>query len=89
MHIFSSASSAQTLTLNVRIVHIPSAMKLVDYLKQQNLSISEFARRAQILPSTASRAVHGKVLPSERTMRRIIDATGGAVQPNDFFEDAA
>lgn len=61
-------------------------MRLKDFLRAHDLTEAEFGRRADLETSTVHRAANGKVMPSEVTMRRIIAATGGLVQPNDFFD---
>ena len=62
-----------------------SYMRLRDYLTANGLTEAAFARLASLEVSTVHRAAGGKVMPSPVTMRAIIAATGGAVQPNDFF----
>jgi transcriptional regulator with XRE-family HTH domain len=61
-------------------------MKLADWLAAKNLTVSEFAEMAGLDVSTAHRAAHHKVIPSERTVRAIMDATNGKVTASDFFE---
>ena len=61
-------------------------LQLKDYLKRQNLTISAFARRAGITVSTVHRVASGEVKPSTETLNRIVAASQGEVQPNDFYE---
>lgn len=60
-------------------------LRLAEYLTRTGLTISEFARRANLTVSTVHRAVTGKVTPSAETLQRIAEASGGAVLPNDFY----
>ena len=62
-------------------------MKLSDYLKEQDLTLSAFAEAVGLDVSTVHRAATGKVIPSRENMNAIVKATGGAVQPNDFYLD--
>jgi TorA maturation chaperone TorD len=62
-------------------------MKLSRYLADAGLSISAFARKAGLQVSTVHRAVHGRVMPSEATIRAIMRATDGAVRPDDFYDE--
>ena len=62
-------------------------MKLSDYLKEQDLTLSAFAEAIGLDVSTVHRAATGKVIPSRENMATIVKATDGAVQPNDFYSD--
>src|SRR5690554_6059334 len=62
-------------------------MRLGRYLADAGLSISAFARKAGFQVSTVHRAVHGRVMPSEATIRAIVRATDGAVRADDFYDD--
>ncbi len=64
-------------------------MKLSDYLKEQDLTLSAFAEAVGLDVSTVHRAATGKVIPSRENMNAIVKATGGAVQPNDFYSENA
>lgn len=62
-------------------------MKLFDYLRTENVSMSEFARRIDVRNArTVQRYVKGVRTPSRSVMSAITRETGGLVQPNDFFE---
>ena len=60
-------------------------MKLSDYLKENDLTLSAFAEAVGLDVSTIHRAATGKVIPTRENMDAIVKATGGAVQPNDFY----
>ena len=72
-------------------------MQLKTWLKSKGLTPSAFATAAKLEMTTVHRAVHRKVMlpdgnlrehiPSSATMKAIMEATNGAVTPNDFFED--
>ena len=60
-------------------------MKLADYLSQNKLSEAEFAEQIGVSQAAVNRYKRGRT-PSPEQMREIIAKTGGAVQPNDFFD---
>lgn len=66
-------------------------MKLQTYLDREKLTVTAFAKAANLEVVTAWRVAKGKVIPSPATMRAIATATNGAVTPNDFVmtENAA
>lgn len=61
-------------------------MKLADYLREADITISEFARRidAKNARTVQRYTKHGRV-PSGAMMAKIMAATEGRVQPTDFF----
>lgn len=62
-------------------------MKLRDWLDQENLTVAEFARRSGIgLRQVMHRYVHGTQFPTPENLRRIRDATKGAVTADDFVD---
>ena len=62
-------------------------MKLLTYLHLHNLTIVEFAYRAQIKSRTSVyRYLTGQRKPTASVMMRIIEATQGQVGPEDFTE---
>jgi transcriptional regulator with XRE-family HTH domain len=61
-------------------------MKLSEYLKRAELSDEEFATRCGVDRTTILRVRTGKNRPSPALMERIALETGGAVQPNDYFD---
>ena len=63
-------------------------MQLSDYLAAQGETVTAFAARIDRSPSTVSRLMRGLTDPNGETLRRVREATDGAVQPNDFFDGA-
>lgn len=61
-------------------------MKLSEYLEGQEEKPAAFARRIQVSPVTVHRYLHKRVIPAAEEMARIVEATKGAVQPNDFYD---
>ncbi|MEW5729989.1 MAG: helix-turn-helix transcriptional regulator [Pseudomonadota bacterium] len=62
-------------------------MKLKTYLAQTGTSAAEFGRRIGVTNrQTMSRYVAGSRIPKPELMALIFRETGGAVQPNDFFD---
>ncbi|MCR9256203.1 MAG: helix-turn-helix transcriptional regulator [Alphaproteobacteria bacterium] len=62
-------------------------MKLADWIRAQNLTLSEVGRACGVdNHSNFRRYVTGKTIPRPETMARIVEVTGGAVQPNDFYD---
>ena len=72
----------------IQMIH-PSGMNLKTYLEQERLTASDFARQIGVYPSTITRAAKGEAMPSPSLMKQIMDATQGAVSPNDWFEGVA
>lgn len=63
-----------------------ACMTLSDYLTRGSISMNEFARRIGAKNArTVQRYIKQGRIPSGTMMARIVAATGGAVQPNDFF----
>lgn len=61
-------------------------MTLSDYLKANELTLTEFARRIGTSHArTVERYAKGQQVPNREMMTRIVEVTGGAVTPNDFF----
>ena len=60
-------------------------MRLRDYLARRNLTLTKFAAELGVSPEAVRRYVSGLRVPRPEIMARIVDRTGGAVQPNDFF----
>lgn len=63
-------------------------MKLAEYLAQENISQSEFARRIGRSPGLVCQLLRGAWLSPE-TAQRIMDETNGLVTANDFVAGAA
>lgn len=59
-------------------------MTLTDFLTQNSLTPSEFARRVGTSRQNVCRWMASNI-PRPDEMRRIVAATEGAVTPNDFF----
>ncbi|MGN7160849.1 helix-turn-helix domain-containing protein [Sphingomonas sp. SAFR-052] len=59
-------------------------MTLDSYLVSKGITEPAFAAMVGLNQSTVNRLRKGSV-PSPNVMRRILDATSGAVTPNDFF----
>lgn len=60
-------------------------MKLFEYMASEKLSDDGFAEVIGRSRTTVSRIRRGLVRPDWATMTLIRDATGGAVEPNDFI----
>ncbi len=64
-------------------------MKLHDYMKKHGMTNADLAREIGVSNEAVrlyKRRQHPKRIPSAEVMRRIVRVTGGAVQPNDFYE---
>jgi len=57
---------------------------LEKYLQDEKLTATEFAARIDRSVSTVTRAMRGSV-PDPTTLEKIVAATNGKVQPNDFY----
>lgn len=64
-------------------------MQLREYLADQKLTIPAFADLIGVKVQTVHRYVNGERLPRREVMDKIKAVTGGKVQPNDFFAEAA
>lgn len=60
-------------------------MKLDEYLTVSELSIGQFAELVGVSDVSMGRYVSGKRVPRPAILMRIVTASGGAVQANDFF----
>jgi len=61
-------------------------MQLKDYLAEQRLTYSEFARRIGTKhPRTVERYAKGQRMPQRPAMVKIAEVTDGKVTPSDFF----
>ena len=61
-------------------------MELADYLSKQNISGAEFAQRIEVSQEAVRRYVKGDRRPEWDILARIVSATDGHVQPNDFLK---
>jgi transcriptional regulator with XRE-family HTH domain len=65
-------------------------MTLQDYLAEKDLTLTAFAKLIGTRHArTVERYAKGQQIPDKTMMLRIVDATGSAVTPNDFFGVAA
>lgn len=62
-------------------------MKLSEYMKTEGVTATAFAAKIGRSVATISRLARGLRAPDWPTMRAIAEATGGAVQPNDFYDE--
>lgn len=62
-----------------------SAMKLETYLLEKGLTEAQFASLIGRSQSAVHRIKKQKRKPDWETLQRIVDATNGAVTPNDFL----
>lgn len=60
-------------------------MDLHSYLATNNVRPSDFAVRIGVTLTALQRYLDGERRPKADILERIHRATGGAVQPNDFF----
>lgn len=60
-------------------------MKLLDWRKQQNLTLAQVARRLDTTEVSVSRYETGQRIPGPGMMDRIARLTGNLVLPNDFY----
>lgn len=63
-------------------------MKLRDWLDERDISNGDFGNRIKRTAEAVRRYAAGERIPDKDTMPLIVDATGGAVTPNDFFDIA-
>jgi transcriptional regulator with XRE-family HTH domain len=59
-------------------------MTIDSWLAQQGMTETEFAKAIGCTQAAVNRYRNGRV-PNVQTMRRIVKATSGQVQPNDFY----
>lgn len=63
-----------------------SAMKLAQYIADNNISLERFASEMGGLSVSGVRKwMNGDRTPRPDQMRKIAEMTGGVVQPNDFI----
>jgi len=58
---------------------------LKEYLHNHRETLTSFAQRVGKPVSSIHRYAKGETMPGPETMRQIVWATGGEVQPNDFY----
>jgi len=59
-------------------------MKLMEYLSQEGLTTDAFAEKIGVSQGAVSRYATGQRFPVRAILRRIANATDGAVTANDF-----
>jgi transcriptional regulator with XRE-family HTH domain len=59
------------------------------YRRDTGISLEDLAKETNVHKSSISRIERGKQSPSIALMRRLIEASKGALSPNDFFGGAA
>ncbi|MED5545758.1 MAG: helix-turn-helix transcriptional regulator [Pseudomonadota bacterium] len=59
-------------------------MKLLDYLKAENIAVSAFAARLGEAETTIRKIVYGQRQPSLPLAVKISEATGGATTPGEL-----
>lgn len=65
-------------------------MKLSDYMREHDLDPEEMAAIiGGVSVSGVRKWANGERVPRVEQMRRIVDVTGGAVEPNDFILTSA
>jgi transcriptional regulator with XRE-family HTH domain len=69
------------------ILHVmqKDGMKLSDYLSLSHLTDSAFAKAVGVHHTTVGRWKRAETRPDWEQIDRIVDATAGAVTPNDFI----
>lgn len=60
-------------------------MTLADWLSKNDLSATDFAKTIGCAQATVQRYIAGKRIPEPDMMSAIVEATQGAVTPNDFY----
>ena len=61
-------------------------MTLTEYLEQQELDAARFAERIGVSGEAVRRYARGERFPRKAIMRRIVEATGAPVGPQDFLD---
>lgn len=61
-------------------------MKLTDWRRAAGLTQARLAEQLGTSQPTIAKYEAGTIMPGRRTMPRIVDATAGAVTPNDFYD---
>jgi plasmid maintenance system antidote protein VapI len=64
-------------------------MKLLDYLKEKQETVADFATRVGEAENTIRKIVYGQRQPSLPLAVKISDATGGATAPGELLKEAA
>ena len=61
-------------------------MKLESYLENTNTSVATLAAAIGVKRQTVYSYLRKEKIPSADTMARVVEVTGGAVTPNDFYD---
>lgn len=64
-------------------------MKLEAYIAETGTKRAAIAQAIGVSEVAIHRYISGTRIPRPETMAKIVAATGGAVQPNDFFDTEA
>lgn len=59
-------------------------MQLSEFLRLNEVTLTDFAARIGTTTATVSRIADGLVVPRRKLLIRIYEETGGAVTPNDL-----
>lgn len=60
-------------------------MDIREYLQESGLTLAEFAARVGVSAAAMGRYAAGKRTPRPETLRRMVTASEGRIQPNDLF----
>ena len=61
-------------------------MQLNEWIEINNKSMKQFAEDLGVNYEDVRRYCTGEVIPRPDRMQKIMEATGGEVQPNDFYK---
>lgn len=64
------------------------SMNLRTFLDDRKIAPARFAETIDVTPTALKRYLDGERVPRAEILERIANATGGSVQPNDFFSFA-
>lgn len=62
-------------------------MKLSIWRRIHDLTLAELSKRIGVTEVSLSRYERGERIPAREIMPKIVKATDGAVQPNDFYSE--
>lgn len=60
--------------------------QLKKWLKEKNMTGAQFAELLGVAQAAVSMWLTGERFPSRRNIQKIVELTGGEVQPNDFYK---
>jgi transcriptional regulator with XRE-family HTH domain len=60
-------------------------MKLAQYLKDNEVKVTDFAEKVGVTATALQRYIDGERRPKAEVLEAIHRETNGKVQPNDFF----